>query len=128
VFTCGAGAYWALGTIGTSPWAFIASAGLVYFTWGEIYSLFPAICTDVYGPKFAATNAGLLYTAKGAASFLVPAASLLQRSTGSWHAVFVVAAVANILVAATALLVVKPLRTAAIRGAVPDVRAIPVAK
>jgi len=128
VFTCGAGAYWALGTIGTSPWAFIASAGLVYFTWGEIYSLFPAICTDVYGTKFATTNAGLLYTAKGAASFLVPAASLLQRSTGSWHSVFVVAAVSNILVGATALLVVKPLRVAAIRGAVPDVRAMPVAK
>src|SRR5437868_6358960 len=71
VFTCGAGAYWALGTIGNSPWTFIATAGLVYFTWGEIYSLFPALCTDVYGPTFAATNAGLLYTAKGAAAFPV---------------------------------------------------------
>ena len=50
-------------------------AGLVYFTWGEIYSLFPATCTDTYGSKFATTNAGLLYTAKGTASFLVPAAS-----------------------------------------------------
>jgi OFA family oxalate/formate antiporter-like MFS transporter len=128
VFTCGAGAYWALGTIGTSPWAFIASAGLVYFTWGEIYSLFPAICTDVYGSKFAATNAGLLYTAKGAASFLVPAASLLQRSTGSWHAVFVVAAVANIIVGATAVLVVKPMRAAAIHSAISDVRVAGIAE
>jgi MFS transporter, OFA family, oxalate/formate antiporter len=110
VFTFGAGAYWALGTIGTTPWAFIVTAGLVYFTWGEIYSLFPAICTDTYGSKYAATNAGLLYTAKGTASFLVPAASWLQGYTGSWHAVFVVSAVANIAVAATALLVVKPLR------------------
>jgi len=112
VFTCGAVAYWALGTIGTSPWAFIATAGLVYFTWGEIYSLFPAICTDVYGPKYAATNAGLLYTAKGTASFLVPVASLIQSYTGSWRTVFVVAAVANVAVGATALLVVKPLRAA----------------
>jgi OFA family oxalate/formate antiporter-like MFS transporter len=128
VFTCGAGAYWALGTIATTPWAFIVSAGLVYFTWGEIYSLFPAICTDTYGSKFATTNAGLLYTAKGAASFLVPAASLLQRSTGDWHAVFVVAAVANVLVGATALLVVKPMRAAAIRGAVPGVRVASVAE
>jgi OFA family oxalate/formate antiporter-like MFS transporter len=109
VFTCGAGAYWALGTIGNTPWAFIATAGLVYFTWGEIYSLFPALCTDVYGPKYAATNAGLLYTAKGTAAFLVPAASWLQTQTGSWHAVFVVSAIANIVVAASALLVVKPL-------------------
>jgi OFA family oxalate/formate antiporter-like MFS transporter len=112
VFTAGACAYWALGTIGTTPWAFIITAGLVYFTWGEIYSLFPAICTDVYGSKFATTNAGLLYTAKGTASFLVPAASLLQSSTGSWHAVFTVAVVANLAVGATALFVIKPLREA----------------
>src|SRR5204863_247417 len=112
VFTCGAGAYWALGTIGNSPWMFIATAGLVYFTWGEIYSLFPALCTDVYGSKCAAANAGMLYTAKGTASFLVPVASWLQSSTGSWHAVFVVAAITNIVVAATAFFVVKPMRTA----------------
>jgi MFS transporter, OFA family, oxalate/formate antiporter len=118
VFTAGACAYWALGTIGTSPWAFIVTAGLVYFTWGEIYSLFPAICTDAYGPKYATTNAGLLYTAKGTASFLVPVASWLQAYSGGWHAVFAVAAVANLAVAATALFVVKPLH-AAQRGAVP---------
>jgi OFA family oxalate/formate antiporter-like MFS transporter len=110
VFTAGAAAYWALGTIGTSPVAFIATAGLVYFTWGEIYSLFPAICTDAYGAKYATTNAGLLYTAKGTASFLVPAASWLQASSGSWHAVFAVAAAANLAVAAAALFLVKPLR------------------
>jgi MFS transporter, OFA family, oxalate/formate antiporter len=117
VFTFGACAYWALGTIGNTPWMFIVTAGLVYFTWGEIYSLFPAICTDTYGTQYATTNAGLLYTAKGAAAFLVPAASWLQSQTGSWHAVFVVAAVANVLVAATALLVVKPMRASAQRVA-----------
>ncbi len=126
VFTAGAGAYWALGTIGTSPWAFIVTAGLVYFTWGEIYSLFPAICTDAYGPKYATTNAGLLYTAKGTASFLVPVASWLQASTGGWHAVFAVAAGANLAVAATALFVVKPLH-AALRGAAPA-GVVPVAE
>jgi OFA family oxalate/formate antiporter-like MFS transporter len=109
VFVAGAGAYWALGTIGTTPWMFIATAGLVYFTWGEIYSLFPALCTDMYGSGFAATNAGLLYTAKGAAAFLVPVASWLQSSTGSWHAVFLVA---NLAVAGTAFFVIKPMRTA----------------
>src|SRR5205823_445110 len=116
VFTCGAGAYWALGTIGNTPLLFIATAGLVYFTWGEIYSLFPALCTDVYGSKYATTNAGMLYTAKGAASFLVPAASWLQGYTGSWHAVFLVAATTNIAVAVTALLIVKPLRAAQLVG------------
>ena len=83
----------------------------MYFTWGEIYSLFPALCTDTYGTKYATTNAGLLYTAKGTAAFLVPAASWLQSATGSWHAVFVVATVANLLVAATALFVIKPMRS-----------------
>jgi len=117
VFTFGACAYWALGTIGNTPWMFIATAGMVYFTWGEIYSLFPAICTDTYGAKYATTNAGLLCTAKGAASFLVPAASWLQSQTGSWHAVFVVAAIANIVVGALALLVVKPMRASANRAA-----------
>jgi OFA family oxalate/formate antiporter-like MFS transporter len=118
VFVCGAGAYWALGTIGNSPWTFILTAGLVYFTWGEIYSLFPAICTDTYGSKYAATNAGLLYTAKGAASFLVPAASWLQTATGGWHAVFLVATIANLAVAATAFFVVKPMRAAHLTAAV----------
>jgi MFS transporter, OFA family, oxalate/formate antiporter len=114
VFVAGAAAYWGLGTIGTTPYAFILTAGLVYFTWGEIYSLFPATCTDTYGAKYATTNAGLLYTAKGTASFLVPAATWLQTVTGTWHAVFVVAAVANLVVAATALFVVKPMRAAQI--------------
>jgi OFA family oxalate/formate antiporter-like MFS transporter len=106
---------------------FIVTAGLVYFTWGEIYSLFPAICTDSYGAQYATTNAGLLYTAKGTASFLVPAASWLQSQTGSWHAVFVVAAVANIVVAATALFVVKPMRASAQRAALAAMTMNPVA-
>ena len=127
VFVCGAGAYWALGTIGNSPWTFIATAGLVYFTWGEIYSLFPAICTDTYGSKFAATNAGLLYTAKGAASFLVPAASWLQSYSGGWHAVFVVATIANLAVAATAFFIVKPLRAAHLAGVMAP-QLVPAAK
>ncbi len=112
VFTVGAGAYWALGTIGNTPLMFIVTAGLVYFTWGEIYSLFPATCTDTYGSKYATTNAGLLYTAKGTAAFLVPVANLLKGYTGSWHSVFVVATIANLAVAAAALFIVKPMRAA----------------
>jgi OFA family oxalate/formate antiporter-like MFS transporter len=116
VFACGAVAYWALGTVGTSPYIFIFTAGLVYFTWGEIYSLFPATCTDSYGAKYATTNAGLLYTAKGAAAFLVPLANWLQHQTGSWHSVFLVATIANLAVAACALFVLKPMRTRQLAG------------
>jgi OFA family oxalate/formate antiporter-like MFS transporter len=122
VFVCGAVAYWALGTIGTSPAAFIITAGLVYFTWGEIYSLFPATCTDTYGAKYATTNAGLLYTAKGTASFLVPLANVLKSHTGSWHSVFIIATIANLVVAASALFILKPMRARQASAGMPGVR------
>jgi OFA family oxalate/formate antiporter-like MFS transporter len=110
VFTLGAVAYWTLGTLGNTPYMFILMAGLVFFTWGEIFSLFPSTCTDTYGVKYATTNAGLLYTAKGTSAWVVPLASMLKNYTGSWHAVFVVATVMNLLVAALALFVLKPMR------------------
>ena len=56
---------------------FVILSGLVFFAWGEIYSLFPATCADLFGRKYATTNAGLLYTAKGTASLLVPLANVL---------------------------------------------------
>ncbi|HLJ65048.1 MAG TPA: oxalate/formate MFS antiporter [Stellaceae bacterium] len=112
VFTAGAGAYWALGTIGNTPYLFIITAGLVYFTWGEIYSLFPATCTDTYGAKYATTNAGLLYTAKGTSSLLLPLAAYIATLGGGWHAVFIASTIANLVVAAAALLILKPMRRA----------------
>ena len=57
---------------GRNPLYFVILSGLVFFAWGEIYSLFPSTCTDTFGSKFATTNAGLLYTAKGTAALLVP--------------------------------------------------------
>jgi OFA family oxalate/formate antiporter-like MFS transporter len=92
------------------PVLFVILSGVVFFAWGEIYSLFPATCTDMYGKTFATTNYGLLYTAKGTASLLVPLANVLTTATGSWHAVFYVAAALNILAAVMALFVLKPMR------------------
>jgi OFA family oxalate/formate antiporter-like MFS transporter len=109
-FGLGAAAYWLLGTAGTTPWAFVLFAGLIFLTWGEIFSLFPSTCTDVFGPKFATVNVGLLYTAKGASAFLVPVANVLKSSTGSWHLVFAVTALMNVAVVAMALFVLRPLR------------------
>jgi MFS transporter, OFA family, oxalate/formate antiporter len=94
----------------SNPVLFVILSGLVFFAWGEIYSLFPATCTDIYGRKFATTNYGMLYTAKGTASLLVPLANVLTNATGSWHAVFYVAAIANIVAAVMALAVLRPLR------------------
>jgi len=95
---------------GTDPVLFVILSGLVFFAWGEIYSLFPATCTDLYGKKYATTNYGMLYTAKGTAALLVPLANVLTSATGSWHAVFYVAAILNIIAAVMALVVLKPMR------------------
>ena len=86
--------------------------GSVFFAWGEIYSLFPATCGDTYGSKYATTNAGLLYTAKGTASLLVPFANVLTEWTGSWHAVFITASLLNVAAGMLALFVLKPMRAA----------------
>ncbi len=108
-FVEGIGIY-ALLLFAGNPVLFVILSGLVFFAWGEIYSLFPATCTDIYGRKFATTNYGMLYTAKGTAALLVPLANVLTSATGSWHAVFYVAAVLNIIAAVMALVVLKPMR------------------
>jgi MFS transporter, OFA family, oxalate/formate antiporter len=96
------------------PLSFVILSGLVFFAWGEIYSLFPATCTDLYGRKFATTNYGMLYTAKGTASLLVPLGNVLMTATGNWSAVFIIAAVLNIVAAVMALVVLKPMRQRAV--------------
>jgi OFA family oxalate/formate antiporter-like MFS transporter len=96
--------------VAANPFWFVILSGVVFFAWGEIYSLFPAACTDLYGRKFATTNYGMLYTAKGTAALLVPLANVLTTQTGSWRAVFIIAALLNIVAAVMALLVLKPMR------------------
>jgi MFS transporter, OFA family, oxalate/formate antiporter len=96
--------------LGADPFWFVVLSGVVFFAWGEIYSLFPSTCTDTFGSKFAATNAGLLYTAKGTAALLVPYANSIQKMTGTWDLVFIIAATANILAALLAIGVLKPWR------------------
>jgi len=96
--------------LGADPVWFVLLSGMVFFAWGEIYSLFPSTCTDTFGAKFATTNAGLLYTAKGTAALLIPYANTIQKSTGSWDMVFIIAAAANILAAVLAIGVLKPWR------------------
>jgi MFS transporter, OFA family, oxalate/formate antiporter len=68
-FGLGGISYWLLGALGGAPWAFVIFAGLIFLTWGEIFSLFPSTCTDSFGPKYATTNLSLLYTAKGPRRF-----------------------------------------------------------
>ena len=101
-----------LANLGTNPVAFVLLSGLVFFAWGEIYSLFPATVTDTFGVKYATTNTGLMYTAKGTAAILVPFANVAVGASGNWHPVFVAAAIANVAAALLAILVLKPMRVA----------------
>ena len=111
VFTLGAASIWGLGALGRDPVLFVVLSGAVFFTWGEIFSLFPATCADAFGPRHATANAGLLYTAKGAAAILVPLGNVLA-DYGGWHMVFIVAGAMNLVAAVMALAVLKPMRAA----------------
>ena len=93
------------------PAMFVVLTGLVFFGWGEIFSLFPSTLTDTFGPKFAATNYGFLYIAQGVGSiFGGPAAAYLKQWTGSWTAVFIVVACLDALTAVLAITVLKQMR------------------
>ena len=118
---------WLLSMFGENPLAFVILSGLVFFAWGEIYSLFPSTCTDTFGSQFAAANAGALYTAKGTASLLVPLSSVLAAATGGWHAVFIVAAAMNAVAALMAWFVLRPMRLARYEKAEAEIAAVAVA-
>jgi OFA family oxalate/formate antiporter-like MFS transporter len=101
---------------GHSPVAFMGFAALIFLFWGEIFSIFPAICADTFGVKFATANAGTLYTAKGTAALLVPLASLLSAG-GNWDRVFIATAAVTIAAAIAAKCVLAPMRRRVIEDA-----------
>jgi len=113
-------AIWAwLQTI-SRPAMFVLLSSLVFFAWGEIFSLFPSITADLFGRKWATTNYGVVYTAKGtAAIFSAPVAAFVMLKTGSWVPVFYVMIACDIIAAFMALLWLKPVakRTIAVAEA-----------
>ncbi len=109
-FSLGGASYLLLGSVGHQPWLFVLFAALIFFTWGEIFSLFPSTCTDAFGSKYATTNTALLYTAKGTSALLVPFSNVIKTASGSWYTVFLVAAIMNFVVVALAMFVLRPLR------------------
>ncbi len=93
------------------PVLFVLLSGLVFFGWGEIFSLFPSTLTDTFGTRHGTTNYGCLYIAQGVGSILGgPMASLLHDRTGSWGAVFTVAIAADVVTAILAITLLKPMR------------------
>jgi oxalate/formate antiporter len=94
-----------------NPYAFAFLSGLVFFAWGEIFSLFPSILTDTFGTKHATTNYGFLYMAQGVGSLLGgPVAAYIYQGQGSWIPVFCIAIVLDLITATLAYFVLKPMR------------------
>ena len=77
---------------------------LVYFTWGQIFSLFPSTCGDYFGTRHATSNYAVLYTAKGVASIIGGwfAATLFEQS-GSWTVGFYGSAIMALVAAGLAV-------------------------
>jgi len=91
------------------PFWFIAISALMFFAWGDIYSLFPAAIADIFGGKHATTNYGIQYTAKGVGSILAgPGAAALMTAAGSWVPVFWAAVACNVIAAGLAVIWLKP--------------------
>jgi len=90
---------------------FVVLTGLVFFGWGEIFSLFPSTLTDLFGTKYATTNYGFLYIAQGVGSVLGgPVAAYIREATGSWTSVFVIVIVLDVITALLAIGVLKGMR------------------
>jgi OFA family oxalate/formate antiporter-like MFS transporter len=108
-FFVGAAALYSLSQSGSNPVMFVLVTALYFGVYGEIFSLFPATQGDTFGSKFAASNAGMLYTAKGAGALLVPVAAGIAKDHG-WGAVFSTAMTFNVIAGLMALFVLKPMR------------------
>ena len=95
----------------TDPFMLIVLSGLVFFGWGEIFSLFPSTLTDTFGTAHATTNYGFLYMAQGVGSILgAPVAAMVFEKTGSWLPVFALVIGMDVLTGLLALFVLKPMR------------------
>ena len=117
-FMLEAAAVYALLRLISHPIWFIALSGLCFFAWGNIYSLFPSITADLYGRKWATTNYGIVYTAKGLATlFAAPGAAWLFEKTGSWTKVFWAMIICDVIAAFMALLWLKPLAARTVKAA-----------
>ena len=91
--------------------AFVLLSGVVFFGWGEIFSLFPSTLTDTFGTKSATTNYGFLYMAQGVGSVLgAPVAALIYAKAGSWLPVFAIIIGLDALTGILALVALKPMR------------------
>ncbi|MGH7053623.1 MAG: oxalate/formate MFS antiporter [Stellaceae bacterium] len=107
----------AFGFFGTTAVSFIITDALVFLFWGDIFSLFAATVGDAFGRQYVTVNYGIMYTAKGVASLLVPLGNVLTHLTGSWHAVYTVGCVMNVIAALLGFFVLRPVINARLKHA-----------
>ena len=113
-FTLEAAAIAVLISLRHEPVVFVLMSGVVFFGWGEIFSLFPSTLTDTFGERYATTNYGFLYMAQGIGSVLGgPLAAVLRAAVGSWVPVFGVVVALDLVTAALAFFVLKGMRSKA---------------
>jgi oxalate/formate antiporter len=94
-----------------SPTAYVLMSGVVFFGWGEIFSLFPSTLTDTFGTVHATSNYGFLYMAQGIGSVLGgPVAAAIHGASGSWMPVFGLIVAMDLATGLLAVLALKPLR------------------
>ncbi len=106
-------AVWVMLATRNNPALFAVMSGIVFFGWGEIFSLFPSTLTDTFGTKHATTNFGFLYISQGIGSVLGgPVAAWMHDFAGSWFPVFWLIIFLDGLTALLALFVLKPMRRA----------------
>jgi OFA family oxalate/formate antiporter-like MFS transporter len=87
-----------------SAFWFATTLVLVYFTWGQIYSLFPATSADYFGTRHATSNYAVLYTAKGVAALIGGwLGTKVFESTGTWEVGFYGSAAMALVAAGLAL-------------------------
>lgn len=112
MFSAEGAAFLGMSAFGRHPLGFLVFAASIFLFWGEIFSLFPAICGDTFGVRNATANNGLLYTAKGTSALVVPLANLLVSATGGWTAGLLAMAVSSVGAGVLALAVLVPMRRA----------------
>jgi oxalate/formate antiporter len=125
-FTLEAGAIAVLLAYRQDPLIFVVMSGVVFFGWGEIFSLFPSTLTDTFGERYATTNYGFLYMAQGVGSVLGgPLAAILKGAVGGWIPVFSIVIALDLATAALALFVLKRMRAAKRYSVAPMLAAAP---
>jgi len=110
MFSAEGAAFVGMAAWGRNPLAFVICAALIFLFWGEIFSLFPAICGDAFGVRNATANNGLLYTAKGTSALVVPLANSLVSATGGWTAALLLMAISSAGAGVLAKAVLAPMR------------------